>query len=39
MIAESLNIVLEDGDSSDLVVAFGHIAKSIGITTMENKME
>ncbi|WP_407932400.1 helix-turn-helix domain-containing transcriptional regulator, partial [Aequorivita vitellina] len=27
MIAEYLNTVLEDGDSSDLIVAIGHIAK------------
>ena len=27
MVAEYLNTVLEDGDSSDLIVAIGHIAK------------
>ena len=32
MIAEYLNTVLEDGDSSDLVVAIGHIAKAIGMS-------
>ena len=32
MIAEYLNTVLEDGNSSDLIVAIGHIAKSIGMT-------
>ena len=32
MIAEYLNTVLEDGDSSDLVAAIGHIAKAIGMT-------
>ena len=32
IIAEYLNTVLEDGDSSDLVVAIGHIAKAIGMT-------
>jgi probable addiction module antidote protein len=32
MIAEYLNTVLEDGDSSDLIVAIGHIAKAIGMT-------
>lgn len=32
MIAEYLNAVLEEGDSSDLITAIGHIAKSIGMT-------
>lgn len=32
MIAEYLNTVLEEGDSSDVVAAIGHIAKSIGMT-------
>jgi len=32
MITEYLNAVLEDGDSSDLVAAIGHIAKAIGMT-------
>ena len=32
MIAEYLNAILEDGDSSDLVAAIGHIAKAIGMT-------
>jgi len=32
MIAEYLNTVLEDGDSSDLIVAIGHIAKAIGMS-------
>ncbi|QCW99094.1 putative addiction module antidote protein [Aggregatimonas sangjinii] len=32
MIAEYLNTTLEEGDSSDLVVAIGHIAKAIGMT-------
>lgn len=32
MIAEYLNTVLEAGDSSDLIVAIGHIAKAIGMT-------
>ena len=32
MIAEYLNTVLEDGESSDLIVAIGHIAKAIGMT-------
>jgi probable addiction module antidote protein len=32
MIAEYLNAVLEDGDSQELVVAIGHIAKAIGMT-------
>jgi len=32
MIAEYLNTVLEEGDSSDVIIAIGHIAKSIGMT-------
>ena len=32
MIAEYLNTVLKDGDSSDLIVAIGHIAKAIEMT-------
>lgn len=31
MIAEYLNTVLEEGDSEDLIVAIGHIAKAIGM--------
>ena len=37
MIAEYLNTVLEDGESSDLIVAIGHIAKSIGMTKIAEK--
>lgn len=37
MIAEYLNTVLEDGDSSDLIIAIGHIAKSIGMTQIAEK--
>ena len=37
MIAEYLNTVLEDGDSSDLIVAIGHIAKAIGMTKIAEK--
>jgi probable addiction module antidote protein len=37
MIAEYLNTVLEDGDGSDLIVAIGHIAKSIGMTKIAEK--
>ncbi len=32
MIAEYLNAVLEEGDNDDVIVALGHIAKSIGMT-------
>ena len=32
MIAEYLNTVLADGDDSEMIVAIGHIAKSIGMT-------
>ena len=37
MIAEYLNTVLEDGDSSDLVVAIGHVAKAIGMTKIAER--
>ena len=37
MIAEYLNIVLEDGESSDLIVAIGHVAKAIGMTKIAEK--
>lgn len=37
MIAEYLNTVLEDGNSSDLINAIGHIAKSIGMTKIAEK--
>ena len=32
MIAEYLNTVLEEGDSSDIINAIGNIAKAIGMT-------
>jgi probable addiction module antidote protein len=32
MIAEYLNTVLAEGNDTDLIVAIGHIAKSIGMT-------
>ena len=32
MIAEYLNTALEEGDSADLIVALGHIAKAIGMS-------
>ena len=32
MIAEYLNVVLEEGDDSEIVSAIGHIAKAIGMT-------
>ncbi len=37
MIAEYLNSVLEDGDSTDLIVAIGHVAKAIGMTKIAEK--
>ena len=37
MIAEYLNTVLEDGNSADLIVAIGHIAKAIGMTKIAEK--
>ncbi|MBT4337775.1 MAG: putative addiction module antidote protein, partial [Bacteroidetes bacterium] len=32
IIAEYLNSVLEEGNNSDVIIAIGHIAKSIGMT-------
>lgn len=32
MIAEYLNAILEEGDNSDVIVAIGNVAKSIGMT-------
>ncbi|WPP52922.1 addiction module antidote protein [Catalinimonas niigatensis] len=32
MIQEYLNTVLEEGDSRDIVVALGHVAKAIGMS-------
>jgi probable addiction module antidote protein len=32
MIAEYLNTVLEEGDSSEVIIAIGHIAKAMGMT-------
>lgn len=32
MIAEYLNTIFEEGESSDLIVALGHIAKAIGMS-------
>ena len=37
MIAEYLNTVLEEGDSEDLIVAIGHVAKAIGMTKIAEK--
>lgn len=37
MIAEYLNAVLEEGDNSDVIVAIGHIAKSIGMTKIADE--
>ncbi len=32
MIQEYLNIILEEGDSNDIIVALGHVAKAIGMS-------
>jgi len=32
MIAEYLNVVLEEGDDTEIVSAIGHVAKAIGMT-------
>jgi len=37
MIAEYLNAVLEEGDSDDLIIAIGHIAKAIGMTKISEE--
>ena len=37
MIAEYLNTVLEDGESCDLIVAIGHIAKAMVMTKIAEK--
>ena len=37
IIAEYLNSVLEEGNNSDVIVAIGHIAKSIGMTKIANE--
>ncbi len=34
MIAEYLNIVLANGNDKDVIIAIGHIAKSIGMTKL-----
>jgi len=34
MIAEYLNTILEEGNESDLIIAIGHIAKAIGMSTI-----
>ena len=37
MIAEYLNSVLAEGNDSDMIIAIGHIAKSIGMTKIANE--
>jgi len=37
MIAEYLNSVLTEGNDSDMIIAIGHIAKSIGMTKIANE--
>jgi probable addiction module antidote protein len=32
MIAEYLNVILEEGNDSEILIAIGHIAKAIGMT-------
>ncbi len=39
MIAEYLNTVSEEGDSKDIIVAIGHIAKAIGMTKIAEKTD
>ena len=36
MIAEYLNIVLEEGKDTEIVTAIGHVAKAIGMTKIAN---
>ncbi len=37
MIAEYLNTVLEEGNESDIIIAIGYVAKSIGMTKIANE--
>ena len=37
MIAEYLNVVLEDGNDAEIVTAIGHIAKAIGMTEIAER--
>ncbi|OEY73198.1 addiction module antidote protein [Salegentibacter salarius] len=37
MIAEYLNSVLEEGDTSDLIIALRHISKAIGMTKIADE--
>lgn len=37
MIAEYLNVVLEEGDDTDLIVPIGNVAKVIGMTKISEK--
>ncbi|RRO24386.1 addiction module antidote protein [Flavobacteriaceae bacterium 14752] len=37
MVVEYLNTALEEGGSSDLIVAIGHVAKSIGMSKIAEK--
>lgn len=37
MIAEYLNSVLEEGDTSDLIIALRHISRAIGMTKIADK--
>ncbi|MBV6640713.1 MAG: putative addiction module antidote protein [Cyclobacteriaceae bacterium] len=37
MIQEYLNTVLEDGEPNDIIVAFGHVARAIGMTKLAEK--
>jgi probable addiction module antidote protein len=37
MIAEYLNIVLEEGNNDEIIAAIGHIAKAIGMTKIAEK--
>ncbi len=37
MIAEYLNVVLEDGNDAEIMTAIGHIAKAIGMTEIAER--
>jgi len=37
MIAEYLNTVLAEGDDSEIIIAIGHVAKSIGMTKIAHQ--
>ena len=37
LISEYLNMVLQDGDNNDLIVAIGHVAKAVGMSKISEE--